>query len=63
MAKALGFIIGKYTIPVDQPIIYITDSNNARTLQQNISNGDKFTHQKMFRNVKQGIDHSITNHL
>jgi hypothetical protein len=59
MAKAIGFIIGEYAIPSDLPIIYITDSNNARTLQRNIKNQDMFTHQKMIRNVKQGIDHSI----
>jgi hypothetical protein len=33
MAEALGFIIGEYTVPPDLPIIYITDSNNAWTLQ------------------------------
>ncbi len=63
MAEALGFIIGEYSIPSDLPIIYITDSNNARTLQQNLKNGDKFTHRKMIRCIKQGIDHSIANHL
>jgi len=36
MAESLGFIIGEYTIPSDLPVIYITDSNNARTLQRNI---------------------------
>jgi hypothetical protein len=35
-AEALGFIIGEYTIPSDLPVIYITDSNNARTLQRNV---------------------------
>jgi len=34
MAESLGFIIGEYIIPPDLPIIYITDSNNARTLQK-----------------------------
>ena len=33
MTESLGFIIGEYTIPPDLPTIYITDSNNARTLQ------------------------------
>jgi len=33
MAEALGFIIGDYTIPHNMPVIYITDSDNARTLQ------------------------------
>jgi hypothetical protein len=59
----MGFIIGEYTIPSDTPIIYITDSNNARTLQWNIKNSHKFTHRKMIRGVKQGIDHSIANQL
>jgi hypothetical protein len=54
MAETLGFIIVEYTIPLDMPIIYITDSNNARTLQQNIRFKDKFTHCKMIRQVKQG---------
>jgi hypothetical protein len=31
MAEAVGFIIGAYTIPCDIPIIFVTDSNNART--------------------------------
>lgn len=54
MANALCFIIGEYTIPLDLPIIYVTDSNNSRTLQ--CKNGNKFTHH-------QGIDHSIANCL
>jgi hypothetical protein len=32
MAETVGFIIGEYTVPPDIPILYITDSNNARTL-------------------------------
>ena len=63
MAEALGFIIGEYTIPPDLPVIYITDSNNARTLQRNVKNKAKFTHRQMVRCVKQGIDQSIANHL
>ena len=63
MAEALGFIIGEYTIPPEFPIIYITDSNNARTLQRNVRNRDSFTHRKLIRCVKQGIDHPIANHL
>jgi hypothetical protein len=63
MAEALGFIIGKYTIPMDLPVIYITDSNNARALKRNVKNKNKFTHQQMIRHVKQGIDQSIANHL
>jgi hypothetical protein len=45
------------------PIIYITDSNNARTLHRNVRFKDKFTHHKMIRHVKQGINHAIANHL
>ena len=45
------------------PIIYITDSNNARTLQQNVRFKNKFTHRKMIRQVKQGINHAMANHL
>ena len=59
----MGFILGEYTIPSDLPIIYITDSNNARTLQRNVTDPGAFTHRKMIRNVKQGIDHAIANHL
>lgn len=56
VAEALGFIIGKYTIPMDLPVIYITDSTKARALQRNVKNKNKFTHQQMIRHVKQGID-------
>jgi hypothetical protein len=44
MAEAIGFIIGEYTIPMDLPIIYITNSNNAPTLQCNTKNKDNFIH-------------------
>jgi hypothetical protein len=63
MAESMGFLLGEYTIPPGLPIIYITDSNNARTLQRNIKNSANFTHQQMIRHVKQGIDSSIANHL
>jgi len=63
MAESFGFILGEYTIPADQPVIYITDSNNARTLQRNLKNSSSFTHRKLVRTVKQGIDYSIANHL
>ncbi|MFN9980825.1 MAG: hypothetical protein ACK53Y_12950, partial [bacterium] len=63
MAEAVGFILGEYTIPSDLPIIYITDSNNARTLQRRVKNKDDFTHRHMVQYVKQGIDSSIANHL
>jgi len=63
MTESLGFIIGEYTIPPDLPIIYITDSNNARTLQKKVYNSDDLTHQKKVRKLKQGIDYSIANHL
>jgi len=36
MAEAMGFIIGEYTIPANLPVIYITDSNNARSLQKGL---------------------------
>jgi hypothetical protein len=36
MAEAIGFFIGEYTIPANLPVIYITDSNNARSLQKRI---------------------------
>jgi len=63
MAETLGFILGEYTLPSHLPAIYITDSNNARTLQRNIKNIDDFTHRKRIRKIKQGIDYSIANHL
>jgi hypothetical protein len=46
MAEAVGFIIGAYTVPTNIPIIFITDSNNAHTLQRNTKHLDQFTHQK-----------------
>jgi hypothetical protein len=63
MAEALGFIIGEYTIPAEIPVIYVTDSNNARSLQKRIRNSDTYTDQKIVRSIKQGIDYSIANHL
>jgi hypothetical protein len=63
MAESIGFIIGEYTIPTDMPIIYITDSNNARTVQRNLKNIDDFTHRKKVRQVKQGINYAIANYL
>ncbi len=63
MAETLGFILGEYTIPSYLPIMYITDSQNARTLQRNVKHIDSFTHRQKIRKVKQGIDHSIANHL
>jgi hypothetical protein len=63
MVEAFGFIIGEYTIPSDLPIIYITDSNNARTLQRNLKNKESFTHRQLVRRVQQGIDQAIANHL
>jgi hypothetical protein len=57
MAEAIGFLLGEYTIPTHCPIIYITDSNNARSLQQNIANIQQFTHQKKVRHIKQGTDY------
>jgi hypothetical protein len=63
VVESLGFIIGEYTVPAKLPIIYITDSNNARTLQRRIKNCDGIMHQIKVRKVKQGIEYSIANHL
>ena len=63
MAESIGFILGDYTIPADIPVIFITDSNNARTLQRNLTSLNSFTHRQQVRQVKQGIDFSIANHL
>jgi hypothetical protein len=63
MAESIGFILGEYTIPAEIPVIYITDSNNAKTLQRNIASLKNFTHRKQVRHVKQGIDQSIASHL
>jgi len=63
MAEAIGFLLGEYTIPSTVPILYVTDSNNARTLQRNVKNLDNFTHRRKIRSVKQGIDYGIANHL
>ena len=43
--------------------IYILDSNNARTLQRKIYHLKDFTHREQIRNIKQGIESSIANHL
>jgi hypothetical protein len=63
IAELLGFILGAYTVPPNIPVLYVTDSNNARTLQCNVTNLQLFTHRKIVRKVKQGIDASIANHL
>jgi hypothetical protein len=46
MAESIGFILGEYTIPAEIPVIYITDSNNARALQRNITSLKDFAHHK-----------------
>jgi hypothetical protein len=63
MTEVLGFIIGESTIPPNLPIIYITDSNNARVLQRNIFHKNNLTHRTMTRKAKQGIEYSLANHL
>ncbi len=63
MAESIGFILGEYTIPAHLPIIYITDSNNARTLQRRVRHINNYTHRQRVRQIKQGIDYSIANHL
>eukprot|EP00590_Aulacoseira_subarctica_P005294 CAMPEP_0172416722 /NCGR_PEP_ID=MMETSP1064-20121228/3216_1 /TAXON_ID=202472 /ORGANISM="Aulacoseira subarctica , Strain CCAP 1002/5" /LENGTH=1681 /DNA_ID=CAMNT_0013154579 /DNA_START=343 /DNA_END=5384 /DNA_ORIENTATION=- len=63
MAETIGFLLGDYTVPPNIPVIYITDSNNARTLQRNLTSLEQYTHRKQIRNIKQGIDSSIANHL
>jgi len=45
------------------PVIYITDSNNARTLQRNLTSLDQYTHRQKIRTIMQGIDSSIAGHL
>jgi hypothetical protein len=63
MAESIGFILGEYTIPAHLPIIYITDSNNDRTLQRRVRHINNYTHRQRVRQTKQGIDYSIANHL
>jgi hypothetical protein len=63
MAEAIGFIIGEYTIPPNLPIMYITDSDNTRTLQWNIYNRNEMTHRSSIRKIKQGIDSAIAGYL
>jgi hypothetical protein len=55
MAETLGFIIGDYTIPSELPVMYITDSNNARMLLRRLKNFEGLTHRKKVRAVKQTI--------
>jgi hypothetical protein len=38
MAKAIGFIIGEYTIPSDFPIIYIMDSRTLKEILKTLMN-------------------------
>lgn len=63
MAESIGFILDDYTIPPDIPVIDITDSNNARTLQRNLMSLDQYTHRQKIHNIMQGIDSSIAGHL
>jgi hypothetical protein len=63
ISESLGFILGAYTVPPNIPVLYVTDSNNARTLQRNVTNLQLFTHRKIVRKVKQSINASIANHL
>jgi len=63
MAESIGFLLGEYMIPSDYPIIYVTDSNNARSLQCNLTNMHNYTHRYNVRHVKQGIDYAIANHF
>jgi len=62
-AEAIGFILGAYTTLNNVPVLYVTDSNNARTLQRNIKFLDNHTHRKQILQVKQGIATPIANHL
>jgi hypothetical protein len=62
-AEAIGFVLGAYTAPTHMPVLYVTDSNNARTLQQNIKFLHHYTHRQQIRKIKQGIASSIANHL
>jgi len=55
MAESLAFIIGEYTFPSGIPIINITDSNNARTLQRNIKSLDDFTHTKFDKSKRHSV--------
>jgi len=63
MAESIGFILGEYSITADVPILYITDSNNARALQKNLKHTINLTHRKLVWHIKQGIDYAIANHL
>jgi hypothetical protein len=63
MAEVLGLILGEYMIPSEMPVIFITDSENARTLQRNIRNKSQHTHRAYIQRVKQGIDTALANHL
>ena len=55
--------LSQSTIPPDLPIMYITDSNNAKILQKRVKYKQDLTHRQLVRRVKQGIDYSIANHL
>jgi len=55
MAESIGFLLGEYMIPSDYPIIYVTDSNNARSLQCNLTNMHNYTHRYNARHVNKGL--------
>lgn len=44
MVESIGFILGDYSIPAHILVIYITDCNNACTLQSNLTSFEQYTH-------------------
>jgi hypothetical protein len=63
IAEAYGFLLAEYTIPINCPVIYITDSQNARGMHYNIIHRDSLTHRQRIRQLGQGISQSLVNHF
>jgi hypothetical protein len=63
LAESIGFILGAYTAPLGLPILHVTDSANARTLQRNVRHMNDFTLRKQMRTIIQGINSAVANHL
>ncbi len=63
MAESLGILLSEYSLPIASPAMYITDSQNARSLHYNLNKGQDLTNCFLNRKVLQGIHQPIANQL
>ena len=63
MAESLGILMSEYSLPSATPAMYITDSQNARSLHYNLNKGQDLTNCSLIRKVLQGIHQPIANQL